>query len=204
MTCTWYTDEVVKADQVLGPTPSHSTTHRGLYRWLFLCCGLVSSPVTLSLPVCSGLREWDSAPLQTADPVLYLGGLFKSSERWSSFWSYFKWASFPSVFYTDLGRTEKKKLFCFVLSILGFQPDEEMSEIITTEFQMRLLWGSKGAQVNQAERYEKFNQILTALSRKLEPPPVKQAELWWLSRERSDTASGFSSFFFGKAYHLKK
>ncbi|XP_054996487.1 breast cancer anti-estrogen resistance protein 3 isoform X1 [Sorex araneus] len=59
----------------------------------------------------------------------------------------------------------------------GFQPDEEMSEIFKTEFQMRLLWGSKGAQVNQAERYEKFNQILTALSRKLEPPPVKQAEL---------------------------
>ncbi|KAM5269275.1 breast cancer anti-estrogen resistance protein 3 isoform 3-T9 [Hipposideros larvatus] len=59
----------------------------------------------------------------------------------------------------------------------GFQPDEEMSEIFKTEFQMRLLWGSKGAQVNQTERYEKFNQILTALSRKLEPPPVKQAEL---------------------------
>ncbi|XP_004689824.1 PREDICTED: breast cancer anti-estrogen resistance protein 3 isoform X2 [Condylura cristata] len=59
----------------------------------------------------------------------------------------------------------------------GFQPDEEMSEIFKTEFQMRLLWGSKGAQVNQAERYEKFNQILTALSRKLEPLPVKQAEL---------------------------
>ncbi|XP_049628157.1 breast cancer anti-estrogen resistance protein 3 isoform X2 [Suncus etruscus] len=59
----------------------------------------------------------------------------------------------------------------------GFQPDEEMSEILKTEFQMRLLWGSKGAQVSQAERYEKFNQILTALSRKLEPPSVKQAEL---------------------------
>uniref|UniRef100_A0A7N5JV83 BCAR3 adaptor protein, NSP family member n=1 Tax=Ailuropoda melanoleuca TaxID=9646 RepID=A0A7N5JV83_AILME len=59
----------------------------------------------------------------------------------------------------------------------GFQPDEEMSEIFKTEFQMRLLWGSKGAQVNQTDRYEKFNQILTALSRKLEPPPVKQAEL---------------------------
>ncbi|XP_024421140.2 breast cancer anti-estrogen resistance protein 3 isoform X2 [Desmodus rotundus] len=59
----------------------------------------------------------------------------------------------------------------------GFQPDEEMSEIFKTEFQMRLLWGSKGAQVNQTERYEKFNQILTVLSRKLEPPPVKQAEL---------------------------
>ncbi|XP_053446284.1 breast cancer anti-estrogen resistance protein 3 isoform X2 [Nycticebus coucang] len=61
--------------------------------------------------------------------------------------------------------------------LAGFQPDEEMSEILKTEFQMRLLWGSKGAQVNQTERYEKFNQILTALSRKLEPPPVKPAEL---------------------------
>lgn len=59
---------------------------------------------------------------------------------------------------------------------LGFQPDEEMSEIFKTEFQMRLLWGSKGAQVNQNERYEKFSQILTALSRKLEPPPMKQVE----------------------------
>ncbi|KAM8930195.1 breast cancer anti-estrogen resistance protein 3 isoform 2-T2 [Pelodytes ibericus] len=52
----------------------------------------------------------------------------------------------------------------------GFQPDTEMSEIFKTEFQMRLLWGSKGAQVNQSERYQKFSQILTALSRKLEPP----------------------------------
>ncbi|XP_048207949.1 breast cancer anti-estrogen resistance protein 3 isoform X2 [Perognathus longimembris pacificus] len=60
--------------------------------------------------------------------------------------------------------------------LAGFQPDEEMSEILKTEFQMRLLWGSKGAEVNQTERYEKFNQILTALSRKLEPP-AKQAEL---------------------------
>ncbi|XP_075616056.1 breast cancer anti-estrogen resistance protein 3 isoform X1 [Balearica regulorum gibbericeps] len=58
----------------------------------------------------------------------------------------------------------------------GFQPDEEMSEIFKTEFQMRLLWGSKGAQVNQNERYKKFRQILTALSRKLEPSPVKQVE----------------------------
>ncbi|KAM5256307.1 breast cancer anti-estrogen resistance protein 3 isoform 2-T2 [Ctenodactylus gundi] len=61
--------------------------------------------------------------------------------------------------------------------LAGFQPDEEMSEIFKTEFQMRLLWGSKGAEVNQTERYEKFNQILTALSRKLEPPPGKQAGL---------------------------
>uniref|UniRef100_V9KAW7 Breast cancer anti-estrogen resistance protein 3 n=1 Tax=Callorhinchus milii TaxID=7868 RepID=V9KAW7_CALMI len=51
-----------------------------------------------------------------------------------------------------------------------FQSDEEMLETFKTEFAMRLLWGSKGAQVNQTERYEKFIMILTALSRKLEPP----------------------------------
>uniref|UniRef100_A0A8C5LCQ5 Breast cancer anti-estrogen resistance 3 n=2 Tax=Jaculus jaculus TaxID=51337 RepID=A0A8C5LCQ5_JACJA len=66
--------------------------------------------------------------------------------------------------------------------LADFQPDEEMSEIFKTEFQMRLLWGSKGADVNQTERYEKFSQILTALSRKLEPPPVKQTELCEPSR----------------------
>ncbi|XP_032923034.1 breast cancer anti-estrogen resistance protein 3 isoform X1 [Catharus ustulatus] len=68
--------------------------------------------------------------------------------------------------------------FCLTAERLlqGFQPDEELSEIFKTEFQMRLLWGSKGAQVNQSERYEKFNRILTALSRKLEPPPVKLVE----------------------------
>ncbi|KAJ7332464.1 hypothetical protein JRQ81_014644 [Phrynocephalus forsythii] len=60
--------------------------------------------------------------------------------------------------------------------LTGFQPDDELNEIFKTEFQMRLLWGSKGAQVNQSERYEKFNQILTALSRKLEPPLTKQIE----------------------------
>ncbi|XP_006013670.1 breast cancer anti-estrogen resistance protein 3 isoform X2 [Latimeria chalumnae] len=60
--------------------------------------------------------------------------------------------------------------------IKDFKPDEEVIEIFKTEFQMRLLWGSKGAQVNQTERYEKFNLILAALSKKLEPP-VRHTEL---------------------------
>uniref|UniRef100_UPI00398E7E59 breast cancer anti-estrogen resistance protein 3 isoform X2 n=1 Tax=Pristiophorus japonicus TaxID=55135 RepID=UPI00398E7E59 len=55
--------------------------------------------------------------------------------------------------------------------LADFESDEEMLETFQTEFAMRLLWGSKGAQVNQTERYEKFMMILTALSRKLEPPP---------------------------------
>ncbi|XP_060788116.1 breast cancer anti-estrogen resistance protein 3 isoform X4 [Neoarius graeffei] len=57
-----------------------------------------------------------------------------------------------------------------------FCPDEDMLEILKTDFQLRLLWGSRGAGVNQIERHDKFKLILTALSRKLEPP-VKQTEL---------------------------
>lgn len=59
----------------------------------------------------------------------------------------------------------------------GFQPNDDMLEILRTDFQLRLLWGSRGAAVDQTERYDKFKLILTALSRKLEPP-VKHTELW--------------------------
>ncbi|XP_009874815.1 PREDICTED: SH2 domain-containing protein 3C-like [Apaloderma vittatum] len=44
------------------------------------------------------------------------------------------------------------------------------------EFQRRLLWGSRGAESSQAERYEKFDKVLTALSHKLEPA-VRFSEL---------------------------
>lgn len=62
------------------------------------------------------------------------------------------------------------------LFLADFQADADLLEIFRTDFQLRLLWGSRGAAVNQAERYDKFNLILTALSRKLEPP-VKHTEL---------------------------
>ncbi|XP_037625424.1 breast cancer anti-estrogen resistance protein 3 isoform X2 [Sebastes umbrosus] len=52
----------------------------------------------------------------------------------------------------------------------GFPCDEDLLEVFKTDFQLRLLWGSRGASVNQSDRYNKFNLILTALSRKLEPP----------------------------------
>ncbi|XP_077450854.1 breast cancer anti-estrogen resistance protein 3 isoform X2 [Stigmatopora argus] len=51
----------------------------------------------------------------------------------------------------------------------GFQCDEDLLEVFKTDFQIRLLWGSRGASVNQSDRFSKFNLILTALSRKLEP-----------------------------------
>ncbi|XP_042343818.1 SH2 domain-containing protein 3C-like isoform X2 [Plectropomus leopardus] len=52
----------------------------------------------------------------------------------------------------------------------GFQERAEISEIFLTDFQMRLLWGSRGAGESQALRYAKFDQVLTALSNRLEPP----------------------------------
>ncbi|XP_071377003.1 SH2 domain containing 3Cb, partial [Centroberyx affinis] len=52
----------------------------------------------------------------------------------------------------------------------GFQERAELLELFLTDFQMRLLWGSRGAVESQAQRYAKFDQVLTALSNKLEPP----------------------------------
>ncbi|XP_048414962.1 SH2 domain-containing protein 3C-like isoform X2 [Stegostoma tigrinum] len=62
------------------------------------------------------------------------------------------------------------------LKLQGFQENEKILEIFKTEFQMRLLWGSRGAEGNQVERYEKFEKVLSALSNKLEPP-VRHSEL---------------------------
>lgn len=59
----------------------------------------------------------------------------------------------------------------------GFQARPELLEVFSTEFQMRLLWGSQGASSSQARRYEKFDKVLTALSHKLEPA-VRSSELW--------------------------
>ncbi|XP_032426493.1 SH2 domain-containing protein 3C isoform X1 [Xiphophorus hellerii] len=58
----------------------------------------------------------------------------------------------------------------------GLQERAEIHEVFQTEFQMRLLWGSRGSEGNQSERYEKFDKVLTALSHKLEPP-VRHSEL---------------------------
>uniref|UniRef100_A0A3Q2XP53 SH2 domain containing 3C n=1 Tax=Hippocampus comes TaxID=109280 RepID=A0A3Q2XP53_HIPCM len=58
----------------------------------------------------------------------------------------------------------------------GFQVQADILEIFQTEFQMRLLWGCRGSEGSQLERYEKFDKVLTALSHKLEPP-VRHSEL---------------------------
>lgn len=70
---------------------------------------------------------------------------------------------------------------------LGFQCDDDLLEVFKTDFQLRLLWGSRGATVNQSDRYNKFNLILTALSRKLEPPSTTPTIIWLLLHEHSRT-----------------
>ncbi|XP_068925650.1 SH2 domain-containing protein 3C isoform X2 [Petaurus breviceps papuanus] len=62
------------------------------------------------------------------------------------------------------------------VKLQGFQALPELLEVFSTEFQMRLLWGSQGAASSQALRYEKFDKVLTALSHKLEPA-VRSSEL---------------------------
>ncbi|XP_051691488.1 SH2 domain-containing protein 3C isoform X3 [Oryctolagus cuniculus] len=62
------------------------------------------------------------------------------------------------------------------VKLQGFQARPELLEVLSTEFQMRLLWGSQGASNSQARRYETFDKVLTALSHKLEPA-VRSSEL---------------------------
>ncbi|XP_034027018.1 SH2 domain containing 3Cb [Thalassophryne amazonica] len=52
----------------------------------------------------------------------------------------------------------------------GFREQDEFLELFLTDFQMRLLWGSRGAEERQVLRYAKFDQVLTALSTRLETP----------------------------------
>ncbi|XP_063315602.1 breast cancer anti-estrogen resistance protein 3 homolog [Pelobates fuscus] len=55
------------------------------------------------------------------------------------------------------------------MKLKGFQPHPELREAFQTEFSLRLFWGNKGANVDQSERYKKFDKILSVLSNKLEP-----------------------------------
>ncbi|XP_073397057.1 SH2 domain-containing protein 3C isoform X3 [Dendrobates tinctorius] len=62
------------------------------------------------------------------------------------------------------------------MRLQDFHPRSDLLEVSSTEFQMRMLWGCRGAAGSQAERYDKFDKVLTALSHKLEPS-VRFSEL---------------------------
>ncbi|XP_038045958.1 SH2 domain-containing protein 3C-like isoform X2 [Patiria miniata] len=50
-----------------------------------------------------------------------------------------------------------------------FLPDQALLDACRPEFQMRMLWGSKGATAGTAERYQKFQKILGVMAEKIEP-----------------------------------
>ncbi|XP_028300386.1 breast cancer anti-estrogen resistance protein 3 isoform X2 [Gouania willdenowi] len=54
----------------------------------------------------------------------------------------------------------------------GWEPVPELLEALSTEFALRLLWGQVGATAGRQERYEKFDNILSILSDKLEPVEI--------------------------------
>lgn len=51
----------------------------------------------------------------------------------------------------------------------GFRPNPDLQEALTTNFLRRLLWGSRGEGAPRDSRLEKFQQVLSALSLRLEP-----------------------------------
>ncbi|XP_046566583.1 LOW QUALITY PROTEIN: SH2 domain-containing protein 3C-like [Haliotis rubra] len=48
--------------------------------------------------------------------------------------------------------------------------NNEMTDVFKTETQLRLFWGLKGCGVNRSDRHSKFDQLLTVLSDRAEPP----------------------------------
>lgn len=48
--------------------------------------------------------------------------------------------------------------------------DELLMDAFHTEFHLKFLWGSRGACVAPEERHAKFEQVLTVMSEKCEPP----------------------------------
>ncbi len=56
-------------------------------------------------------------------------------------------------------------------SVIGdMKEDGEMTDMFETELHLRLLWGQKGCGVNRNDRHNKFEQLLTILSDRAEPP----------------------------------
>lgn len=49
--------------------------------------------------------------------------------------------------------------------------DDLTLDMFRTEFHLKFLWGSKGAVADSEERHAKFQQVLSTLSERCEPPP---------------------------------
>ena len=54
--------------------------------------------------------------------------------------------------------------------------DDLLLDAFRTEFHLKFLWGSRGATVHAEERHAKFDQVLTVMSEKCEPPPPPHSQ----------------------------
>lgn len=55
--------------------------------------------------------------------------------------------------------------------------DDLLLDAFRTEFHLKFLWGSRGATVDAEERHAKFDQVLTVMSEKCEPPPPPASQV---------------------------
>ncbi|XP_025112402.1 breast cancer anti-estrogen resistance protein 3-like isoform X4 [Pomacea canaliculata] len=74
----------------------------------------------------------------------------------------------------DIGRTiASQSYMCRVAGnaiMSEVKLENDLEEVMKTEFHLRLMWGSKGAGAPREERLKKFEQLLMVLSEKLEKP----------------------------------
>lgn len=56
--------------------------------------------------------------------------------------------------------------------LAGAKHDDLVNDTFRTEFQLKFLWGSRGANVDPFERRAKFEQVLAVMSEKCEPPAI--------------------------------
>ncbi|KAM6921331.1 breast cancer anti-estrogen resistance protein 3 isoform 1-T1 [Xenentodon cancila] len=144
-----YTQTAISYEKVLKPF------YKNLYE------GTVSSPAVVCVPLLLPLLTLMERPSITAEGA----ELWETSDQGCDIMLHHLEAARDVAHNTQSYTTNAQKI------LNGFHCDEDLLEVLKTDFQLRLLWGSRGATVNQSDRYNKFNLILTALSRKLEPPP---------------------------------
>lgn len=123
-----------------------------------------------SAAVGEGLEPWESVEAGVDVVMFHLGAARTFAQQGGTYRSNaeakLKGRSKPFVFYLTLNVRPAHA----GRGLAGFQERPEVTELFLTDFQMRLLWGSRGAEEKQALRYSKFDQVLSALSNKLEPP----------------------------------
>lgn len=178
----FFLNKLIKSSEPVCPSescPLYSTTFPHVLPLLAL--------LERSAAVGEGAEPWEMAEvgvdvvmfhLGAARTMAQLGGVYRSNaearlqgerENRKQF-ILFKSPVFTHLNADPLIFVRSTQILLLKCGFSGFQEQAAIREILLTEFQMRLLWGSRGAEQNRALRFSKFEQVLTALSNRLEPP----------------------------------